>query len=284
MASKILLVQSCTMMLFTFLCYTSHCAVFAPKPPGRYAVSMTAMKLIDSTRIDPYQPNNQSRAIMVSSFYPVSHNCKSNSLCPVPYMPSFTAAFLDQSYSQYGIPNGTFEQFQLQLACNNTIDPKDNSFSVHSFPIVLFSPGAGAPRLFYSIIAQYISSNGFIVITIDHPGDAELVEFSSGTVIYNAITNLTLNDLTKSVVVRSQDASFVLDSLSQVSIVRRLIPGACSGFDVPRVAMYGHSLGGAAAASAAYHDHRIVGAVDLDGSLFGSVVSDGLPKDSFFLL
>jgi hypothetical protein len=37
--------------------------------------------------------------------------------------------------------------------------------------------------------------------------------------------------------VRSQDASFVLDSLSQVSTAKRLIPGARSGFDVRRVAM-----------------------------------------------
>jgi dienelactone hydrolase len=255
-----------------------------PKPPGRYTVGLSTMKLVDLERIDPYLSNNQSRALMISAFYPAAEADDNSTSCPVPYMPSASAIFMDQVLSPYGIPAGAFESFQLQVACPS--QTRDCLSSRQDFPLVLFSPGFGGPRLIYSAIAQDLSSFGYIVITIDHPGDAAIVEFPDGTIITSAIPNpnATVDELTTSVAVRAQDASFVLDSVSQASIAKQLIPGARSGLDVEKVVMFGHSLGGATAVSASHEDPRIVGAVDMDGRLFGDVINSGLPKDRYFLL
>jgi hypothetical protein len=48
--------------------------------------------------------------------------------------------------------------------------------------------------------------------------------------------------------------------------------------DTNSIIAYGHSLGGATAAGAAYADSRILGGMDIDGSLYGPVVSAGLDK------
>lgn len=45
-----------------------------------------------------------------------------------------------------------------------------------------------------------------------------------------------------------------------------------------KLAMYGHSLGGATAAAAMLRDKRILGGMDLDGRIFGPVTQQGLDR------
>ena len=49
-------------------------------------------------------------------------------------------------------------------------------------------------------------------------------------------------------------------------------------FDLDRVGMFGHSLGGAAAAGTMLADRRTVGGLDMDGRLFGRVATTGLER------
>lgn len=48
--------------------------------------------------------------------------------------------------------------------------------------------------------------------------------------------------------------------------------------DFEQIVAYGHSLGGATAASVALADDRVLGGVDLDGSPWGPVIETGLEK------
>ena len=185
-------------------------------------------------------------------------------------MPPATAAFEDQSYASFGSSNGTFESLKLRV-CR-----EDAPISLKC-PLVLFSPGSVTSRLLYTSLAQALASVGLIVITIDHPNDANTVEFPDGELVLGvdvsseAAIELALNT-------RAQDASFVLDQLSRPSVARRLLPGASRGLDMRRVAMHGHSLGSAAAAVTIQDDSRVVGGVDIDGSFFGTVINAGLTR------
>src|SRR5262249_15076602 len=49
-------------------------------------------------------------------------------------------------------------------------------------------------------------------------------------------------------------------------------------FDLDRVGMFGHSLGGAAAAGTMLTDRRIRGGLDMDGRLFGQVATTRLTR------
>ena len=250
-----------------------------PKPDGAYEVGLSTMELIDNSRLQLFAPSVQQRHFMVSLFYPV-HSRRSTT--PANYMPPETAAFEDGSElsttGSAGLvsPNGTFERLALQVAgkspqAQGTLD----------FPIVLFSPGEATTRLFYSAIAQTIASSGYIVITIDAPHDVDIVEYPDGStdLINTTVTNAaTIADADLAVSTRAQDASFVLDQLRNASVISQLIPGCSKGLNVQKVAMFGHSLGGAATAAAMLNDSRIAGGIAMDGTLYGPVVQEGLDR------
>ena len=164
-------------------------------------------------------------------------------------------------------PDGIFGSLELSF-CQNQSQPDGIAKDV-SFPIVMFSPGLGNSRLVYSGIAQSLASQGYAVVTVDHPYDAAIVEYPDGTYVLAA--NITTPDqITFDLKVRAKDISFVLDDIHSLfgSDSRRL--------DFRHFVMYGHSLGGATAVAAMSLDQRIVGATNVDGSLWGPVVSHGV--------
>jgi pimeloyl-ACP methyl ester carboxylesterase len=257
---------------FLLFAVTTRASAIIPKPSGPYGVSLRTMKLTDSRRLDPYSPCAHLRNVMISAFYPgASVNQCSASF--VDYMPPATAAIEDQYYGQYGLPNGTFESLKLSL-CKESIHM---ARQIQDFPIILFSPGLGDSRLLYSALAQYIASFGYLVVSIDHPYDANVVEYPDGTLILGA--NISTDaQIELAVGTRAQDVSFILDQLSSVSTVRRLFPSIKGALKTHKVAMYGHSLGGATAAVAMLNDSRIIGGANLDGSFFGPILHHSLSR------
>ncbi len=262
-----------------FLTTAKSDQVLLPKPDGAFEVSVGIMELIDESRLQLFAPTVQPRKIMVSMFYPVkSHQATTL----VNYMPPATAAFEDSSdESDTGAaglisPNGTFEKLALQLAGKSP-----QTQATLDFPIVLFSPAEATTRLFYSVIAQTIASSGYIVITIDAPYDVDIVEYTDGSIALineTVAATATAADIDLAVSARAQDASFVLDQLRNQSVISQLIPGYSQGLNVRKVAMFGHSLGGAATAAAMLNDSRIAGGIAMDGALYGPVVQEGLDK------
>jgi predicted dienelactone hydrolase len=50
-------------------------------------------------------------------------------------------------------------------------------------PIAIFPSGSGNSRLVYNAMARSLASFGNVVVLIDHPYDAIIVEFPDGTVV-----------------------------------------------------------------------------------------------------
>jgi hypothetical protein len=133
-------------------------------------------------------------------------------------MPPATATFEDAALAPFGIPNGTFLQFRLQVC-----PPLAFLCPATTFPVILFSPALGTSRLLYSALLQWIASAGFTVIALDHPYDADIVEFPDGALITSA--NITTDaQLAVALKSRVQDSSFVLDQLSLGSIALMEFP------------------------------------------------------------
>ena len=178
-----------------------------------------------------------------------------------------TAAIYDQTYDSLGLPSGIFGSLELSF-CRDQSQNNGIAKDV-SFPVVIFSPGLGNSRLIYSGIAQSLASQGYAVVTVDHPYDAAIVEYPDGTYVLAA--NITTPDqITFALNTRVKDISFVLEK------IHSLFGSSSSRLNFSHFLLYGHSLGGATAVTTMSSDWRVVGAINLDGSLWGQVISDGV--------
>jgi pimeloyl-ACP methyl ester carboxylesterase len=245
-----------------------------PEPSGKFSVGSHTMELIDRSRLDPYALSPRPRAVMVSAYFPVAkQECKR--ICQTEYAPPATVAALIAQYTAFGVPTGIFEQFRLQMCCE--MGSSRGNDTAHK-SLLLFSPGAKTSRLLYGAMAQSIASTGYIVVTIDHPYDADVVEFPDNSIIF--ASNITENRTTLAMAVdtRAHDATFVLSRLSDASVVSRLIPGAIQPLDIHSTVIFGHSLGGATALAAMELDPRIKGGINMDGSFHGPETTRGTDR------
>ncbi|GLA02306.1 hypothetical protein AnigIFM60653_001709 [Aspergillus niger] len=254
-------------------------AAIVPLPPstGPCGVTLKASELVDQARTNPFDPKGGKRALMVTTFTPV--NC--GSVLSEIYIPNATAAYEDETFQSFGLPAGTFESFRIQTQQQ----PSPSSVN-KSYPIVLFSPALGISRLVYTSLLQDIASYGFAVISVDHPYDANIVEFPDGRTVIGVLENTTTDaQFTWAMNVRVQDMIFVYNQTRNETAVRDIFPLSLKNphlLSLDRVAITGHSLGGATAAQTMLVDNRFVGGVNLDGSFWGSVLTKGL--SSPFLL
>ena len=226
--------------------------------------------MTDKLRLDPFSNSTEYRKLIVSLFYPTAREtafskpqeplASDPKPSTLPYMPPRTAAVYGKLMTQFGFPESTFEP--LTTLCHLEIAAPETSLS---YPLVVFSPGGGAPRFFYSTILEDLARQGFVVAAIDHPHDALIVEFPDGEAVIGLNKSLTRAELELMVKVRAQDVSFVIDELGKQCSQRRGL------INITNVVAVGHSLGGATAAEATLNDTRIKAGMNIDGILFGSM-------------
>ena len=152
--------------------------------------------------------------------------------------------------------------------------------STRRLPVVLFSPGLTGVRGQNTGWAMDLASHGYVVVALDHPYDSAAVLRRDGSIVRTTVTatgddaedNRAADRLTA---IRAADLRFVLDELHRVGGPRA--PGEppvdipeglthlVGRLDLNRVAVAGHSIGGAAALLAAGHDPRMRAVVNLDG-------------------
>lgn len=242
-------------------------ALIVPRPNGTYSVGTQITEFVDDSRFI----NGTHRRIMTTSFFPTGHysDCL---LYLTPYMPKLTADYNAVSYSQLlgaTIPNATLEQLQLQV-CNTTCG--DRRLHDRAWPLTLFSPGLGASRQLYNALAEQLAASGYIVVTVDTPLQAGIVEYTDGSFVLgtDAITNfqseVALPDRVKDIILVKNR---ILTGLGLPSSVKP---------DPHRIAAWGHSFGGAAAAQVAFEDPSFKAGINFDGTLYGSVVNSGIKQ------
>lgn len=258
-----------------------------PAAPGPYDVTLRTSEMNDFTRKEIYAPGADHRRIMVSVFSPIP---KDSEKCESTYMPATVAEVESAYYGSLPEPfNITLdlEQFKQSICSidvtwgneNMVSDPKAAP-NVTSFPLIFFGPGHSGPRFWYHLMMQHFASYGYIVILMDHPGDANIVEFPDGSsILYSNKTSLDDQHAEQNLLVRTADASFVLDQLSSNCTLRGLVlPPHVRVESFKRVGIWGHSFGGDTAVSAVLEDRRFLGAVNIDGSLYGRVQEDGIDQ------
>ncbi|GHE02917.1 lipase [Streptomyces alanosinicus] len=241
-----------------------------PAPTGPHPLGTIAVHLIDRARVDPWQDSRPSRELMIQLWYPAR---ATHEHPPVPWMSPGAVPFFER---EQGIPSGTL---LLPTTHAHLAAPVDHGRCGR--PVVLYSPGLHSDRSLGTALIEELASRGYLVVAIDHTYDADQVEFPGGRVETFAITG-DIDDalIAKALTVRTADTRFVLDQLTALNAGhntdagRRPLPPTLAGaFDLSRVGMLGHSLGGATAAAAIRADRRLQAGANLDGSLLPPVTA-----------
>lgn len=249
-----------------------------PHPTGHERLGTVSLHLVDRSRPDPWVSTQPVREIMVQIWYPA------RDVRPYPLAPWVSlgvAALINPPGSQVILP----------ITHAHAGAPVDRG----RHPVVFYSPGFGLERTASTALVEELASHGYIVVTIDHTHDAQFVEFPGGRIETHAIGQPTdpaeeERIIAKALQTRVADVRFTLDQLAAINRGdnpdegRRPLPRGLKGaLDLSRVAMFGHSLGGAAAAETMYEDPRVKAGLNMDGSVSGPVVAAGLDRP-FLLL
>lgn len=172
-------------------------AIVVPSHPGPFSVTMRVKVLTDDSRTDPLN-KTVKRQVLLSVFSPISDSTQCTQEI-ITYMPPATAASYGPLAQSAGLPANIFSSFQLEickLSGTQNGSCRGNR-KTRRFPLVLFSPGLAESRLLYSVTAKSIAAQGYVVVTIDHPYDTEVIEFPDGSVVRNNGTDGMEQQLTE---------------------------------------------------------------------------------------
>jgi predicted dienelactone hydrolase len=151
----------------------------------------------------------------------------------------------------------------------------------------LFNPAWKNPRTQSTFQFEDLASHGFVVASIDHTYNSQLVAFPDGRRI-TARDLPQIGDFTKStwrevvdlgnkeLEYQTADDIFVLDSFGELN--RNSASDYFGRLDTESVGAFGHSFGGAVAMETCRKDPRVLAAINMDGWFFGDVAHSGLDK------
>ncbi|CAM5272207.1 alpha/beta hydrolase [Streptomyces abikoensis] len=248
-----------------------------PAPTGPYRIGVTHLYLADRSRRDPLEPGIPVREVMASVFYPA----RTVRGCPLaPQMSAGAAADFgaDGRRGHPALPAAGVN-WAATLTHAHTGAPAD---AARRRPVLLYSPGGGDPRTMGTSLACELAGHGWVVVTVDHPGDAAEVEFPVAMTGRDIVRPTVLRydprtdpGLFRTLIdTRIADLRFVLDQLEVLAAGRnpdaagRPLPEHLGrALDLRRAGAYGHSAGGTAVTQALYDDRRLAAAADLEGYL-----------------
>ena len=256
-----------------------------PDPEGDFSIGSETFHWVDSSRLEWFTDENDNdvREIMVQAWYP-SEN--SDSIGTKSYM-DFMNLRSKTLASAGKIP--AFLPSHLNMISTNTRNDVSCSNKLEKDPVLIFSHGITGSRHLHQILFEHLASKGYIVFALDHSFDANLTIFPNGKIadyrseITGHPDSILIRE--KQINTRAFDVGFIIDQIREIET--GMIDSKLSGrLDLDRVALGGHSYGGATAILAS-HNHEIVKAcVVLDGWISpipDKVISEGINVPFLFM-
>ncbi|MFF0431126.1 alpha/beta hydrolase family protein [Streptomyces sp. NPDC004327] len=252
-------------------------ALRLPPPTGRSGVGASVLHLVDRSRPDPWVPSAGPRELMVTVHYPAARTARAGA--PVPYATEEEARLILVGLGK------TDPAVIRALAGVGTYSAKDVRPAPGRHPLVVLSPGFGVPRFLLTGLATDLASRGYVVASVDHAYESSGMSVPGRPALTCAACTerragrITDTDITAA---RTADVRFLLDRLTGPRAVATW-PYART-IDPTRIGMAGHSVGGAAAATAMVADRRIDAGVNMDGSFWDTLPAGGLGGRPFMFL
>ncbi|MEV0293159.1 dienelactone hydrolase family protein [Nocardia sp. NPDC050710] len=246
-----------------------------PEPTGRYAVGSAIFRWVDEQRPEAATDSAEDRRnVVVQAWYPTQVDSGRQ------YVYLDGVGRLPDRVTQIpGFVMRRYDHIDTNARAEVPVSPDRERW-----PVVLFSPGYGAPRAFYTGLITDLASRGFVVFAVDHPYEAAVTELADGT-LATLVERLEDDDpdgnryMSEQLGIRTADLRFVVDQLSRPEVLGPLE----NRIDTDHVAVVGHSFGGASAAAALADDPRIDAAANIDGTLYGTLPEQSL-RQPFLLV
>jgi len=244
-----------------------------PEPTGPYPVGTTSVHLTDTSRPDPWATGVNARELMVSLWYPAVPSDGARAR----YMTPAESELQLISRGITGLPPDV-----LSTVRTNAVTDAAPERSQRALPLVVLSPGFTNSRSALTGLAEDLASHGYIVAGIDHTYESFGTAFPDGRVATGLAREARRRgggSPEKVAAGRAADVSFVLNELTGA---HPAWPGA-GLIDPSRIAMAGHSAGGAAAIAAMLADSRIRAGIDMDGATAAPIPDHSLARPFLFL-
>ncbi|WP_249374633.1 alpha/beta hydrolase [Streptomyces sp. I05A-00742] len=216
------------------------------------------LRLVDTSRTDPWKPSAGKRELMVSVWYPAKPGRGT------------TAPYVSAALSKALYGNTKLSTVRTHAVVDAVPAPGK------ARPLVVLSPAFGQSRTSLTSVAEELASRGYVVAGVDHTYEAA-VEFPGGRIEQCAICEPGKQDNGAVVRNRAKDLRFVLDRVTGSSPV----PGL--RIDRTRIGVAGHSTGGASAIEVLGQDARVAAAADMDGDFFTKPPAGGIKKPVLLL-
>lgn len=242
--------------------------VLFEKTSGPFKIGTTIYHWVDYQREEPYTKDpNDKRELMVQVWYPAKEKGKMNR---APYINNSheIAKGLEKSLS---IPAFAFNH--LGLVKSNSFMEAQLSDSEKRYPVLIFSHGLSGFRNQNTFQVEELASRGYIVIGIDHTYDSAATVFPDGrTALVQSLNLINLAERDRHIKLWKEDVVFVLNQIEKLNQNDK--DNRFTGrIDTSKIGMFGHSYGGATAAQVLMEDSRVKAAIDMDGTLYGEMVS-----------
>lgn len=233
-----------------------------PQPDGPHLVATEVYRWTDATRDEPHIDDPADRrAVIAQAWYPTDARSSGKR---VPYidglgrMPAQVSVMPGFLLNRYG-------QIDTHAAASAPIATRDRPW-----PVVIFSPGYGAPRAVYTGLATRLASRGFVVFVLDHPYESAVTELPDGRVV-GLVENIPADHtqyMPQQQVLRTADVRFIIDQIGRPEVLSPRLRGR---IETSKVAVIGHSFGGAVSAMAMSEDPRVAAAANIDGTPYGDL-------------
>lgn len=255
-----------------------------PEPTGDYTVATRTATWTDSSRDETFTEQVDFRKIVVQVWYPMVDKGQGS---PALYIDS-PKLRLPALAKQLHLPVTLFRHFDSVKTNSYTNDSGEELGT--DVPVILFSHGLSGMRFQNTSLIEELASHGYVVFAADHSYEANITIFDDGeTADYKAgkhsvfrgdqLGDIDLSQL--SIVV--DDLKFIIDKISDDSSDLFLDKVR---YDITKIGVAGHSLGGAAVLNAMAVDKRIDAAMILDGWYIpvpDSILAQGVNQAVFHL-
>ncbi|WJH33797.1 hypothetical protein N6H14_27970 [Paenibacillus sp. CC-CFT747] len=242
-----------------------------PRPSGSYAVGVQSFHLVDEQRQDPFLDKTpKKRELMVKLYYPAALENGGRSLRYFDGNAGLIRAFT--GFYQ-GFPSFLFEH--LRLVKTNAQPNSPIASQETSYPVVLYSHGAGTSMEVETSPCEDLASRGYIVAAIDHTYVSAATAFPDRIVSQKEATTDFQAVESAGIIseIMAEDARFVVGKLEELN-TGSMDARFKNKLDLDRLGAAGHSIGGAAAYNLALTDKRVKAAVNVDGFVYRTPPKD----------